>query len=53
MIITIIGWTAIIVSWFMPQLIDDKEEARYYKGLLNAFAFGWFASAILIKYLAL
>ena len=53
MIITIIGWTAIILSWFIPELIDDKEKARYYRGLLNAFAFGWFAAAILTKYLAL
>ena len=53
MIITIIGWIAIIVSWFIPQLIDDEELARYVKGLLNAFALGWFAAAILIRYLAL
>ena len=53
MIITIIGWTAIILSWFIPELIDDKEKARYYRGLLNAFAFGWFVSAIVIKYFSL
>jgi hypothetical protein len=52
MIITIIGWVAIILSWFMPQLIDDKEKARYIAGGLNAFAFGWFTAAILIKLLA-
>jgi hypothetical protein len=53
MIITIIGWTAIIVSWFMPQLIEDQQKARYVAGVLGAFAFGWFTAAILIKYLAL
>ena len=53
MIITIIGWTAIILSWFMPELIDDKEKARYYRGLLNAFTIGWFVSAIVIKYFSL
>jgi hypothetical protein len=53
MIITIIGWTAIILSWFIPELIEDQQKARYVKGLLNAFALGWFLASILIKYLAL
>jgi hypothetical protein len=53
MIITIIGWTAIILSWFIPELIEDQQKARYIKGGLNAFALGWFAASILIKYLAL
>ena len=53
MIITIIGWTAIIVSWFTHKFIDDKELAQYVKGLLSAFTFGWFAASLLIKFLAL
>jgi hypothetical protein len=53
MIITIIGWIAIILSWFIHELIEDQQQARYIKGLLNAFALGWFAASILIKYLAL
>ena len=49
MIISIIGWTAIILSIFIPELIDDKQKARYIGGALSAFAFGWFTAAILIK----
>ena len=53
MIITIIGWTAIILSWFIPELIEDQQKARYIKGGLNAFALGWFLAAIIIKYFSL
>jgi len=53
MIITIIGWTALIASWFTHKFIDDEQTAQYVKGMLNAFALGWFAASILIKYLAL
>ncbi len=52
MIITIIGWTAIILGWFMPDLMDNKEKAYRYRRLFNVFALGWFAAAILTKYLA-
>ena len=53
MIITIIGWTAIIASWLIPYLMNDKQKARLIGMALSAFAYGLFLGAIITKYLAL
>jgi hypothetical protein len=53
MIITIIGWTVLIASWFTHKFIDDEQMAQYVKNILSAFALGWFTCSLLIKYLAL
>ena len=49
MIITIIGWTAIITSWLIPHLMNNKQKARLIGIALSAFACGLFSASILIK----
>jgi len=49
MIITIIGWTALIISWLIPYLMNDKQKARLISMALSAFACGLFSASILIK----
>ena len=53
MIITIIGWTALITSWLIPHLMNNKQKARLIGIALSAFACGLFLGALITKYLAL
>jgi hypothetical protein len=49
MIITIIGWTALIASLIVPRFIEDKQRARIIGTSLSAFSCGLFLAAMLIK----
>ena len=53
MIVSIIGWTALIASWILPYLMNNKQKARLIGLALSAFACGLFLGAIITKYLAL
>ena len=53
MIVSIIGWTALIASWILPYLMNNKQKARLIGLALSAFACGLFLGAIITKYLVL
>jgi len=47
MIIYIIGWTALLASWIVPQFIKDKQRASFIGSALAAFATGLFVGALI------
>ena len=53
MIVNIIGWTALIVSWILPHLMENKEKATFIAMGLAAFSCGLFFGALITKYYSL
>ena len=53
MIVNIIGWTALIISWVLPRLMEDKEKATFIGMGLAAFSCGLFLGALITKYYSL
>ena len=53
MIVNIIGWTALIISWILLRLMEDKQKARFIEAGLAAFACGLFIGALITKHLTL
>ena len=53
MIVNIIGWTALIVSWILPRLMENKEKATFIAMGLAAFSCGLFLGALITKHFPL
>ena len=49
MIVTIIGFTVLTLSWILPHFIKDKQTGSFVGAVLAALACGLFVGELLTK----
>ena len=48
-LLSIIGWVALILSWILPRFIKDETDKSFWGAGLSAFALGVFVSALIVN----